>query len=138
MPIELSYLSASIALFFVYLLGEVITANRQYKPKELLGARDGLPPHNAAVARAKRATQNYLEALIMFAPLVLIAAVTDRFNGITALGAAIFFWARVAYAPSYWFGLPVVRSLIWFVGLAGTAIIFSQVLPFIGANSNVR
>ncbi len=134
MPIELSYLSASVALFFVYLLGEVITGNMQYKPKDLLGPRDSLPPQNTAVGRAKRATSNMLESMIMFAPLVLIAHATGRLNETTALGAAIFFWARVAYAPSYWFGLPVVRSLIWFVALAGIIMIFSQVLPFTGAN----
>jgi uncharacterized MAPEG superfamily protein len=133
MPIELSYLSASVALFFVYLLGEVVTGNMQYKPKDLLGPRDNLPPQNTAVGRAKRATSNMLESLIMFAPLVLIAAYTNRFNEMTALGAAIFFWARVAYAPSYWFGLPVVRSLIWAVGLIGMGMIFLQVLPFSGA-----
>ena len=133
MGIELSYLAAAVALFFVHLLAEVVTANLQYKPKDLLGSRDGIAPQGPALARAKRATQNMLEAMIMFAPLVLIAHAAGRLNEMTALGAAIFFWSRVAYAPAYWFGIPVARSLIWFGGVIGTIIIFLQVIPFSGA-----
>ena len=133
MGVELSYLAAAVALFFVHLLAEVVTANLQYKPKDLLGSRDGIAPQGPALARAKRATQNMLEAMIMFAPLVLIAHAVGRLNEMTALGAAIFFWSRVAYAPAYWFGIPVARSLIWFGGVIGTIIIFLQVIPFSGA-----
>ncbi|MEO1101338.1 MAG: MAPEG family protein [Pseudomonadota bacterium] len=133
MPIELSYLSASVALFLIYLLGEVVTGNIQYNPKELLGARDTMPPNNMAVGRAKRATQNMLESMIMFAPLILIAHATDRFNDMTELGAGLFLGARILYAPFYWFGVPVLRSLAWFAGVIGIVIVFLQVLPFTGA-----
>ena len=75
-----------------------------------------------------------LEAMIMFAPLILLAEATGRFNEMTALGAAIFFWSRLAYAPAYWFGVPVARSLIWFGGVIGTVMVFLQVLPFSGAS----
>ena len=132
MPIELSYLSACVALFFVYLLAEVVTANIQYKPKELLGARDNLQEYSPAVSRAKRATSNMIEAMIMFTPLILIAVVTDRLNDWTATGAALFFFARAAYAPSYWLGVPILRSLLWGLGLVATIIVFLQVIPFSG------
>ena len=130
---DLSWLSATIALFFVYLLGEVVTGNLQYSGKDLLGPRDELAPQGRALARAKRATSNMTEAMLMFAPLVLIAAVTGKSNEMTAYGAMIFFLARLIYAPLYWFGVPVLRSLAWFVGLIGTIMIFLQVLPFSGA-----
>lgn len=133
MPVELSYLSASVALLFVMLLAEAVTGNLQYSTKDLLGARDDMAPPNAAVGRSKRATQNMLESLAMFAPLVLIVVVAGRSNDMTALGSAIFFWSRLAYAPSYWFGIPVVRTLVWFGGIAGIFIVFLQVLPFSGA-----
>ncbi|MEO0882705.1 MAG: MAPEG family protein [Pseudomonadota bacterium] len=133
MPIELSYLSASVALLFVMLLAEAVTGNLQYSTKDLLGARDDIADPNAAVARCKRATQNMLESLAMFAPLVIIAVIANRANDMTALGSAIFFWSRVAYAPSYWFGVPVVRTLVWFGGIVGIVLIFLQVLPFSGA-----
>ena len=135
MPIELSYLVASAALFFVYIFAEVIAGNLQYNVSELLGARDNLADHNSAVGRAKRATSNMLEAMIMFVPLILVAHATNNLNDMTALGAAIFFWARVAYAPCYWFGIPVLRTLAWFAGIIGTVIVFLQVLPFVGASA---
>ena len=135
MPIELSYLSASAALFFVYIFAEVIAGNLQYSTKELLGARDNLPEYNSAVGRCKRATSNMLESMIMFAPLILIAHATDRLNDMTALGAAVYFWGRAAYAPTYWFGVPVVRTLAWFVSIAGIVMVFLQVVPFVGASS---
>ena len=135
MPIELSYLTAAVALFFVYIFAEVIAGNLQYSMKELLGARDNLPDYNSAVGRCKRATSNMVESMIMFAPLILVAHATDRLNDMTALGAAIFFWGRVVYAPTYWFGIPVVRTLAWFASVVGLVLIFLQVLPFSGAAS---
>ena len=130
---DLSWLSATVALFFVYLLGEVVAGNRQYSGKDLLGSRDGLAPQGAALGRAKRATANMIESMCMFVPLVLIAAITGKSNEMTAYGALVFFLARLVYAPLYWFGVPVLRSLAWFVGLIGIIMIFLQVLPFSGA-----
>ena len=135
MPVELSYLVASVALFAVYIVAEVIAGNIQYSPKELLGARDNLAQYNTAMGRAKRATSNMVEAMIMFVPLVLVAHATNSFNDMTALGAAIFFWARVAYGPTYWFGIPGVRTLAWFAGMVGIVMIFLQVLPFSGVSA---
>lgn len=135
MPIELSYLVASAALFFVHILAEVIAGNIQYSSKELLGARDNLATYSTAMGRAKRATSNMVEAMTMFVPLVLVAHATDQLNETTALGATIFFWSRVAYGPTYWFGIPVIRTLAWFGGMIGIVMIFLQVLPFTGAPS---
>ena len=130
---DLSWLSASVALFMVYLLGEVAFANSQYGLKDLLGPRDNLGAHKPTLARAKRATANMIESMCMFAPLVLIAAITGKSNEMTAYGALVFFVARLVYAPLYWFGVPVLRTLAWFAGLVGIVMIFLQVLPFSGA-----
>ena len=130
---ELSWLSATAALFFVYILGEVVTGNLQYKPKDLLGPRDNLAPYSPGLGRAKRATANMIEAMCMFLPLVLVAVLSERTNQWTELGCMIFFFARLAFAPLYWFGVPVVRTLAYFAGVAGLIMIFLQVLPFTGA-----
>jgi len=39
------------------------------------------------------------------------------------LGANIFFWARVAYWPCYLAGIAYLRSVIWFIAVAGMAMI---------------
>ncbi|OZB15600.1 MAG: hypothetical protein B7X53_11090 [Hyphomonas sp. 34-62-18] len=129
---ELSWLSATAILFFVYILGEVVAGNRQYSPKELLGPRDNLPAYGPAMGRAKRATANMVEAMCMFVPLVLVAVISERTNQWTALGCAVFFFARLAFAPLYWFGVPVLRTLTFFAGVAGLIMIFLQILPFSG------
>ena len=130
---ELSWLSATAALFFAYILGEVVTGNMQYKPKDLLGPRDNLAPYSPGLGRAKRATANMIEAMCIFVPVVLVAVLSERTNQWTELGCMIFFFARLAFAPLYWFGVPVVRTLAYFVGAAGCIMIFLQVLPFTGA-----
>ncbi len=133
MSAELSWLSASAALFFLYIMAEAVAGNRQYKPAELLGPRDNLPPYSPALARAKRATANMIEAMCLFVPLVVVVEASGRANEWTALGCAIFFFARLVFAPLYWFGVPVLRTLAYFVGVIGLGMIFVQILPFSGA-----
>lgn len=134
MNAELSWLGASVVLYFIHLFVETLTANKQYSAGELLGPRDNLAPHHPGLARAKRATQNMTESMVMFVPVVLMAVLADRTNDLTALGAAIFFFARLVFAPLYWFGVPIARTLVWFAGVVGIIIIFLQVLPFTGAH----
>jgi uncharacterized MAPEG superfamily protein len=133
MPMELSYLTASVIVFLLMILVQGAFSNRQHTPKQLAGNRDDLPADNVRVARAKRANQNMIEALVLFAPLVLVAVVTDRTNQWTQIGAGLFLAARIAYAPLYWFGGGPLRSLAWAIGLIGTLMILFQILPFTGA-----
>jgi uncharacterized MAPEG superfamily protein len=37
----------------------------------------------------------------------------------TALGAELYFWARVAYLPIYIIGIPYVRTLVYAVSIWG-------------------
>ena len=64
-----------------------------------------------------------IENLVLFAALVLIAAVAGKANATTAMGAMIFFWARLAYAVIYLIGIPWLRTLAWFVSVIGMAMI---------------
>jgi uncharacterized MAPEG superfamily protein len=132
MPIELTYLVWSVALFFVMILAQAVTATVSGKASvsQLVGPRDNLPAAGLTPfhGRAKRASANFVESMCMFVPLVLVAAVTDSFSELTALGAALFFWGRVAFAPSYWFGIPWVRTLAWFVAIIGILMILWELL----------
>lgn len=91
-----------------------------------LGNRDtpfDLPPW---AARAKRAHMNLVENLLPFAALVLVAHVSGKANAMTALGATIFFWSRVAHAIVYTTGIKVLRTVVFFVGAAGLVLILVQ------------
>ena len=130
MPIEIDYLIASIVLFIVMIVVQALSSISSQSLGMLVGPRDDMADKTIFAGRARRANANMMEGLIMFAPLVLAAAYTDRFNDMTALGAALFFWGRLAFAPSYWLGLPWIRTLVWAVSVAGIVLILLQVIPF--------
>ena len=132
MPIDASLLVLAVLIFIVQVMVQGVFSNLEHKPKELLGPRDQLSDGKLA-ARAKRANQNMIEALWMFAPLMLVAIMLDRTNEMTALGGWLFVAGRAAYAPLYWFGVPVLRTLAWVAALAGVVLVLLQVLPFSGA-----
>jgi len=133
MPVEASWLSASVALFFVMVCVQAVLGSRIQSIGALLGARDQMNPDDPLVGRAKRANQNMIEALIVFAPLMLLAIATERTNDMTALAGMIFFISRAAFAPLYWLGVPFLRTVAWLGGVAASVIVFLQVLPFSGA-----
>ena len=132
MPIELKYLVWSVALFFVMILAQSLGAvfSKKASISELVGPRDDMPANGLAPfhGRAKRAQYNFIEGMCMFVPLILVAAVTDSFSSVTALGAALFFWGRVVFAPTYWFGVPWVRTLAWAVYIVGILMILWELL----------
>jgi uncharacterized MAPEG superfamily protein len=67
----------------------------------------------------------------MFAPLVLVAALTQITNQWTVLGAQLFFYSRVVHAVLYIAGVPIVRPLAWAVGVVGTVMVLLAVLRVI-------
>ncbi len=69
-----------------------------------------------------------LESLVVFAIVVIVAHLAGKANAATALGAALFFWARLAYAIVYVVGVPWLRTAVWAVSMAGIVLIFLQLL----------
>jgi uncharacterized MAPEG superfamily protein len=69
-----------------------------------------------------------VENMVLFAALFLIAVVAGKANAITAMGAAIFFWGRVAYAVIYVAGVAWLRTLAWFVSVIGMVLIAVELL----------
>jgi uncharacterized MAPEG superfamily protein len=120
---DLYYLLMSTILCFVQMLIAATGANTQVGLPALAGNREGLPEIVGWPGRARRAHLNMIENLVLFAALVLIAAVAGKANATTAMGAMIFFWARLAYALIYLIGIPWLRTLAWLVGVIGMAMI---------------
>jgi uncharacterized MAPEG superfamily protein len=128
MKLELALLVWSVALAFVQMLIAASGATLQVGLPRLAGNRDNMPPLTGWVGRAERAHLNMLESLALFAALVLAAVVADKTNAMTALGAQLFFWARLVYALLYLAGVPWVRTGVWFISIIGLILIFAQLL----------
>ena len=128
MNVELTMLAYSAALLLVLVLIQAGAGIRSVGLTPLANSRDGLPPPQGFHARALRCVDNHREGLTIFAPLVLVAALTHVSNGATALGAQMFFYSRVAHAVLYLAGVPMVRPLAWAVGLAGTLMVLAALM----------
>ena len=128
MPLELKLLVWSVALTIVQVLIAVTGATLEVGTPALAGNREGLPPIEGWAGRAIRAHRNMLENLVLFAVLVLVAQVAGRTNAMTALGAQLFFWARLAYAAIYIAGIPWARTAAFVVSAAGLVLILIQLL----------
>ena len=125
---ELMLLAWAVLLAFVQMLVAVSGHTVQVGLPALAGNREGVPPATGWAGRAARAHRNMIENLVLFAALVLIAAVAGKTGDMTLLGAQIFFWARLAYAFVYLAGIPWLRTGVWYVSVIGLALIFFALL----------
>ncbi|HXF54669.1 MAG TPA: MAPEG family protein [Hyphomicrobiaceae bacterium] len=125
---DLAYLVWTLALCFVQMLVAVAGAAGQVGLATLASNRENMPALTGWVDRAQRAHRNMIENLILFAPLVLLAVAAGRTNAITALGAQIFFYGRLAYAVVFIAGIPWLRTAVWTVSVVGLLLIFFQLV----------
>ena len=128
MTTELTYLVWAVALTIVQVLVASSGAMTQIALPVLAGNREAAVEGRGWVGRAQRAHRNMLESLVLFTALVLVAHVAGKANAMTALGAAIFFYGRLAYAVIYWIGIAWVRTLVWCVAVAGLVLILLQLI----------
>ena len=124
MPVEITLLAWATALGIVQLLLAASASTAQRGGKWNVSARDGTPPPLTGVAaRLDRAFRNFLDSFAFFAAAVLAVVVSGQADAHSALGAQLYFWARLVYVPLYAAGVPVVRSLVWTVSLVGIVLV---------------
>lgn len=127
MSIELQLLGWSVVLLFAYVVTQVSLATRARGMAWNAGARDeaqaALPSY---AGRAQRALDNFKETWPAFIALALALAVTGRTGGMGALGAWIWFIARIVYLPLYLLGVPGLRTLIYAVSVVGLVLMLAR------------
>jgi uncharacterized MAPEG superfamily protein len=132
MPTELLYLISAVGLYLFMIVMQAVSAtvSRKASVADLVGARDDMPAAGLTTfhGRTKRAQANFTESMVMFVPLCLIAVYSNDTSALTALGAALFFYGRLAFAPMYYFGVPWLRTLAWFVSIIGILLFFVELL----------
>ena len=128
MSMDLKYLLFSVLLAFVQVLIAAASANQVVGLGTLAGNREGMAELPGFAGRARRAHLNMIENMVLFTALVLVTAVAGKANAMTAMGALIFFWARLIYAVIYLLGIPWLRTLAWFVSVIGMVMIAWQMI----------
>lgn len=102
----------------VFLLGLTTAAGNQHNIAPWEGWND----------RLNRALRNLIEAIAIYAPIAIAVYVLGVGNEISALGAEIFFGARLVHAVVYTAGIPWVRTTAWFVGVIGILMVASALV----------
>jgi len=88
-----------------------------------LGARDEPRERSVLQRRFDRIVANQIEALAVFAGLVVVATLAGVSTPATEAGAVLFLAGRVGFAAVYAAGLPYVRSLLWGIATLGLLMI---------------
>lgn len=91
----------------------------------------GATPLSPWAERARAAHANAAENLVMFAPAVLAVHVINLGNPLTDLACALYFYARLAHFVVYTAGIPVVRTLSFFGGWVGTALLVARLAGWV-------
>ncbi len=131
MTIDLQLVAFAVLLAWVMVFFAALARARAWTfegMKVAFSNRHDMPQRPPWVDRAERAGKNMLENLPLFIGLVAVAHLGNRHTDRVDIGAHIFFWARVAYWPIYLAGIPVVRTLAWYVSIIGLGLIFSALV----------
>ncbi len=127
--IEIQMLCWAVLLGLAQLIVATTLATKDQGLAYNMSARDlPAPSVSPLAARMLRAFANFRETFVYFAVAVLVVTVLGKANANSALGAQIYFCARVLYVPIYAAGIPVVRTLIWGASIAGLVMVLSAAI----------
>jgi len=121
-------------LFIAMLLPFVAKAPVAYAMQKAGGYNNNHPREQQSKltgfgARALAAHQNAFEALIIFAPAVLIAIATNNTSEAITQLAMIHVAARILYNILYLMNVGILRSLVWGVAIFSNFAIVWQCIP---------
>lgn len=128
MTIDLWMLVWVVVLAFAQMIVAALGAASRVGLPTLAGNREGVGALTGWPGRAERAYRNMLEALPLFAVLVLVGHAAGLADATTALGAQLFFYGRIAHAVVYLVGIAWLRTAVWAVSVIGLVIIAVRLL----------
>ena len=128
-PGEILALAGSVLLVVAQIVLVAQLANRQYGLRWAASARDQpSAPAGMLLGRAQRALSNLMETYPLFVAAALAVTATHRTDAWSLFGAHLYLWSRVAYLGLYLAGVPLLRSLVWNLALAGILIVLAQLV----------
>ncbi len=124
MPVELKILALGALLLFVHIFTATRFKAAQYGRKWNVGARDeALPAPEPVTGRLMRAQANFQETFPIAIVALLGVVIAGKTSQWTALGGWIWLGARAVYLPLYWAGIPVIRTVVWTISMAGLVMV---------------
>ena len=124
MPVELKILALSTIVLLFYIIAATQSKTAQYGAKWNMGPRDAaVPDPNALTGRLMRAQANFLETYPIAIIALLGVVVANKTSATTALGGWIWLGARVVYWPLYAVGIPLTRTIVWGISIAGLVMV---------------
>lgn len=128
---EIWVLGLSAAFLIVHILVQALSLDLSgdLSIRYLLSSRDeGHTTTSVVAGRLKRSLSNMLETYPAFVGLALALAVTGKTGGLGAVGALMWIIARVVYTFLYVAGVPVLRTIVWFVSIAGLVLMIVRLM----------
>ncbi|MFZ2725391.1 MAG: MAPEG family protein [Methylococcaceae bacterium] len=114
---ELFWLTLTIMMTAIIWMPYIVNRLIENSPiPALMNPQPDLRPKALWAERLMRAHANAVENLVIFAPLVLIIQQNNLVNSSTAFVCMIFFFARLAHVLLYVFGVPLLRTIAFFIG----------------------
>ncbi len=128
MTTDLLYLALSAGLCVVLWVPYILSRIQTWGLTNAVGYPENPPALPPWAQRATRVHLNMVENLAPFGALVLVAHVAGAASGMTALGAALFFWGRIVHAGVFIAGIPWLRTLAFGVSWLGMVLIFIEIV----------
>ncbi len=131
MTISAELFYTTLTALFTGLIWMPIIVNRlaEMGPwKALKNPEPDVRPHADWAYRLANAHRNAIENLAVFAPLAITVHVLQLGTAGTAKAAAVFFFARVGHAVIYTFGIPLLRTIAFFVGFLCQLVLAARIL----------
>ena len=123
-PLRLVAFMGAISWLLMILAAQIRTKGWTLEGMKLaFGNRETQTRVSPATQRLERTTSNTFTNFVFFAAAVLVATAAGVPADKVALGANIFFLARLAYIPIYWAGIPYIRTVVYMISMVGLVII---------------
>ncbi len=127
LELEILALTVVLGLLHLFLVAGASASRRGIRWN--LSSRDSkMPELSGVLGRIQRSFENFKETFAFFAVAILIVQLLKKNNDISSLGAQIYFGARLIYIFIYAAGVPVLRTIVWFISIIGILMVLKVAL----------
>ncbi len=121
---EMTILGWSAGLLILQIVLQMLAYVKDVGLVYAMSNRDGSRSAGPLAQRLQRGISNFVETYGAFVALAVALAFTGKTGELGAIGAQIWFWARVAYILVFAAGIPFLRTGVWTVSMAGLVLMF--------------